>query len=118
MPPYFNENKKALLQSIIYEEVKFPGYLNRTSRDLINKLMHKDPFQRLGTKGGAKEVKAHPFFTGVDWELVYQRKCKLFDVSEITPYQTQNYQQEIIDKSEGPQAKGHMHKIMNWSLSR
>lgn len=41
--------------------------------DLLKLLLHKDPTERLGTKGGADEVKKHRFFAGMDWEVLRQR---------------------------------------------
>ena len=38
-------------------------------------LLNKDPDQRLGSgPDGAKNVKAHPFFSGVDWDKVSRRE--------------------------------------------
>ena len=33
--------------------------------DLVNKLLSKDPEQRIGTNGGATEILDHPWFTDV-----------------------------------------------------
>ena len=42
----------------------------RYVKDLLTKLLKRDPSQRLGTQGGAEEVKSHPFFKSVDWALL------------------------------------------------
>jgi len=34
--------------------------------DLIKKLLEKDRTKRLGSKNGAQDVLAHPWFTGID----------------------------------------------------
>ena len=39
-------------------------------KDLLQRLLRRDPSQRLGTRGGAEEVKAHPWFSSVDWALL------------------------------------------------
>ena len=40
--------------------------------------MNRNPSKRLGAGSkDAKEIKAHPFFAGVLWEEIYQRKAKL-----------------------------------------
>ena len=37
--------------------------------------MQRDIDKRLGCRGnGADELKEHPFFIGVDWNIVYQQK--------------------------------------------
>ena len=39
-------------------------------RQLINMLLNRDPRKRLGTKGGANEIKQHAFFRGINWPLI------------------------------------------------
>ena len=36
-------------------------------------LLDRDPAKRLGGNGGA-EVQSHPFFNGLDWDLLYRRR--------------------------------------------
>ena len=36
-------------------------------------MLNRDPSKRLGSGGGV-EVQNHPFFSGLDWDLLYQRK--------------------------------------------
>jgi len=38
-------------------------------------LLIKDPTKRLGAKG-AEGIKRHPFFSGINWKDVLQRKLK------------------------------------------
>lgn len=40
------------------------------ARDLIEKLLVKDPRKRLGCARGATDIKRHPFFNGVKWSLI------------------------------------------------
>ncbi|GMH25621.1 hypothetical protein Nepgr_027464 [Nepenthes gracilis] len=40
------------------------------ARDLIEKLLVKDPRRRLGSDRGAADIKRHPFFDGVKWPLI------------------------------------------------
>ena len=44
-------------------------------RDLISRLLVKDVTKRLGCmRGGARDVKAHRFFRGLDWGLLARRE--------------------------------------------
>lgn len=115
VPPFFNTSKKILLASILQDEVKFPSYINRCTKDLILRLMDKNTETRLGSKEDAREVKNHPFFTGIDWEAVYLKKNRLFDTSDITPYQPLHYNQDIVDNMD---LKGGNSKVQNWSVYR
>ena len=115
VPPFFNTSKKILLTSILNDDIAFPSYINRCTKDFILKLTEKDPEKRLGGNGGARAVKAHPFFTGIDWEAVHSKKFKLFDTKDITPYQPLHYNQDIVDNAE---VKNGSSKVLNWSVYR
>lgn len=39
-------------------------------RDLIEKLLVKEPGKRLGCDKGATDIKRHPFFNGIKWALI------------------------------------------------
>ncbi|XWS27521.1 hypothetical protein CRYUN_Cryun26dG0122000 [Craigia yunnanensis] len=44
------------------------------AKDLIEKLLVKDPRRRLGCNGGAQDIKRHPFFDGIKWPLIRHYK--------------------------------------------
>lgn len=47
------------------------------AQDLISGLCTVDRSRRLGNlSGGARQVKQHPFFDGIDWETLYYRRMK------------------------------------------
>jgi serine/threonine protein kinase len=37
-------------------------------KDLLSKLLEKDPKNRIGTDGGVDEIMAHPWFAGFDFD--------------------------------------------------
>lgn len=45
------------------------------AQDIVRSLCTVDRSRRLGNiSGGAARVKAHPFFEGVDWTALYERR--------------------------------------------
>ncbi|OMP07786.1 hypothetical protein COLO4_07050 [Corchorus olitorius] len=44
------------------------------AKDLIEKLLVKDPRRRLGCTRGAQDIKRHPFFNGIKWPLIRHYK--------------------------------------------
>jgi serine/threonine protein kinase len=60
---------------VLKEEPCIPDDLSRDAADFISKLLVKDPEKRLGAgEDGAEELKRHPFFKGMDWCDLAQRK--------------------------------------------
>lgn len=39
-------------------------------QDCIQQLLERDPEKRMGSKAGAEEIKAHPFFKDINWALI------------------------------------------------
>ncbi len=44
------------------------------AKDLIKKLLCRDPRKRLGANKDSEWIKEHPFFEGINWEDVFNRK--------------------------------------------
>lgn len=48
--------------------------ISDNARDLLSKMLAKDKSERLGYNNDLKEIKQHPFFKSIDWNLLDQRK--------------------------------------------
>ncbi|WOK99508.1 protein kinase PINOID-like [Canna indica] len=79
--PFAGATNEATLRNIIKQPLVFPpaansasGTLESAARDLIAALLMKDPAARLGSRGGAADVKAHAFFKGLN--LALMRTCR------------------------------------------
>ena len=47
--------------------------VSQTAKDLLRRLLVRDPKQRLGSgESDAGEIKSHVFFQGLDWDLLYR----------------------------------------------
>ncbi|PKI47661.1 hypothetical protein CRG98_031947 [Punica granatum] len=75
--PFKGGNKEGTLRNIASsEQVRFPAAAEKEeegmaeARDLIEKLLVKDPRRRLGWAGGATDIKRHLFFEGIKWPLI------------------------------------------------
>ncbi|KAG0457128.1 hypothetical protein HPP92_021968 [Vanilla planifolia] len=76
--PFKGGSKQSTLKNILAKELRFPdssgGSSFAAARDLIRRLLARDPQQRLGAIKGAAEIKRHPFFSGVSWSLIRTMK--------------------------------------------
>lgn len=75
LPPYYDEVTNDMYRKILSEPLHFPGpeIVPPAAKDLISKLLNRNPAERLGANGAA-EIKAHPFFHAIDWKKLLQRK--------------------------------------------
>ena len=75
LPPFYDENTNEMYRKILSEPLHFPGpdIVPPAARDLLTKLLDRDPRKRLGANGSG-EIKAHPFFHAIDWRKLLQRK--------------------------------------------
>lgn len=75
LPPFYDENTNEMYRKILGEPLHFPSQdiVPPAAKDLLTKLLNREPAQRLGANGSA-EIKAHPFFHAIDWRKLLQRK--------------------------------------------
>jgi serine/threonine protein kinase len=59
---------EVLQRAIISQRPKFPPGMHPAVQDLITKLLTKDP----AVRPRLAQIKGHPFFAGIDWDVVAQ----------------------------------------------
>lgn len=69
LPPYYSKNVHVMYQKIMNSPLTFPSSMSPDAQSLIKGLLTRDPDQRLG----GEAVKAHPFFSDIDWHKLEQR---------------------------------------------
>uniref|UniRef100_A0ACD5XT79 Uncharacterized protein n=1 Tax=Avena sativa TaxID=4498 RepID=A0ACD5XT79_AVESA len=71
--PFRGRNRKETFRNVVLRPPVFSADVRSRwpeLTDIISRLLDKDPARRLGFSGGADEVRAHPFFAGVAWDLL------------------------------------------------
>lgn len=51
----------------LIKKAEVPAGWSPEAADFVNKLIIRAPGNRLGAKGGVKEIKGHPWLAGVNW---------------------------------------------------
>lgn len=73
-PPFVADEAGETYARIAAGSFAPPPNFSRPARDLVARLFTVDVSARLGAgPGGAGEVRAHPFFRGVDWHALASR---------------------------------------------
>lgn len=89
--PFKGTGNEDTLVNVVSQCLKFPASptVSSHAKDLIKRLLQKQPENRLGSVKGAAEIKQHPFFEGLNWALIrcaappeLPRTC---DFRSITP---------------------------------
>ncbi|URD96901.1 hypothetical protein MUK42_30733 [Musa troglodytarum] len=70
--PFRGKTRQKTFANILHKDLRFPGCISVSlpAKQLIYRLLHRDPKNRLGSSQGANEVKQHLFFRGINWALV------------------------------------------------
>ena len=88
IPPFYHHKQNRMFSLIKRKQVPFPdenthGFeVSDTAKDLIQKLLAKDPTERLGA-GGVHEILEHPWFNGIDLYEVLNKQVKSPYIPEV-----------------------------------
>ena len=78
-PPFMHSNHHKLGVLIREGVIIFPHPerhgipMSDNLKDIINKLLDKNPTKRLGTANDADEIVNHPFFADIDWDKLMNK---------------------------------------------
>ncbi|KAG8062848.1 hypothetical protein GUJ93_ZPchr0003g17467 [Zizania palustris] len=71
--PFVGATNEATLRNIVRRPLEFSSaspHVDAAARDLISRLLDKNPRARLGSRRGAADVKSHAFFKGLNFALL------------------------------------------------
>lgn len=75
LPPFWDEDEEYMQKKIISAPLKLHKYFSPEAKDLLRKLLNRDPEQRLGTgPNGTENIKTHPWFNEIDWVALERRE--------------------------------------------
>ncbi|KAG0173378.1 serine/threonine protein kinase psk1 [Apophysomyces sp. BC1034] len=76
-PPFSSGNRKKTIDSILSKKIPMPYYLTTDVKDLLSKLLRKNPNARLGAKPKRVDaIRKHRFFRKIDWDALARRELE------------------------------------------
>jgi len=104
MNPFDARDFDAVLNNILHSHIVIPDYVPFTARDLLEKLLQRNPQKRLCSgPSGSVEIQSHPFFESVDWKKAMVKMVK----PPYVPKGEENFDPKMEDESmEPPEGKG------------
>lgn len=77
LPPFYCQDRERLFEKIRKETLRFPPSLSPSAKNVLSGLLMRDPEKRLGSgPTDAEEIKAHPFFSLIDWDMLQGGEMK------------------------------------------
>ncbi len=73
LPPYYDENVSEMYKKILKSPLIFPDGMDPDAKDLLKRLLNRDPNRRLGANG-ADEIKNHKFFNDLIWDSIWNKE--------------------------------------------
>lgn len=78
-PPFAADSPEMVFRRILNDSNLYfdeEDGISKDAQDLIAQLLIKDPSNRIGNRArGVAEIKQHPFFAGMDWDKLHDRKA-------------------------------------------
>ncbi|KAL8933910.1 MAG: hypothetical protein Q9216_006159 [Gyalolechia sp. 2 TL-2023] len=66
--PFYADDTQQMYKNIAFGKVRFPrDALSNEGRNFVKGLLNRNPRHRLGAVNDAEDLKAHPFFSDMDW---------------------------------------------------
>lgn len=104
-PPFTGNNHAKILDQIVKQKLSMPYFLSAESKDILTRLLRKEPSKRLGAcmPKDMQIIKKHRFFRKIDWKKLARREVEPPIQPLITdPEMAENFSSEFTDLSLSP----------------
>lgn len=95
--PFRGEDEDEIYDAILADEPLYPIHMPRDSVSILQKLLTREPDQRLGSgPTDAQEIMSQPFFRNINWDDVYHKRLPSPYLPQITSAtDTSNFDSEF-----------------------
>lgn len=104
-PPFRGQNHAKIQDNIVKQKLVLPYFLSADAKDLLTRLLRKDPNKRLGSvmPKDLQTLKGHRFFRKIDWKKLAARELEPPIQPMITdPELAENFAPEFTELSLSP----------------
>jgi len=65
------------MNAILEKKIKMPKHFSVEASDILEKLLVKNPNERIGCmENGVADIKSHPFFSVIDWDKLLEKQVQ------------------------------------------
>lgn len=104
-PPFQGQNHAKIQERIVKQKLVMPYFLGPDAKDLLTRLLRKEPCKRLGANmpKDLLTIKKHRFFRKIDWKALAKRELEAPIQPLITdPELAENFSADFTDLALSP----------------
>ena len=104
-PPFQGSSRTKIGERIVKQKLSLPYYLSLDAKDLLTRLLRKEPHKRLGASmpKDMHAIKKHRFFRKIDWTRLEKREVEPPIKPLITdPALAENFSKDFTDLAVSP----------------
>ena len=75
-PPFFSQDENLMYKNISENRLMFPEFFSDELKDLLRKMLDKNPKKRIGIENDKSDLKNHEFFRDINWDDIMNKKIK------------------------------------------
>ncbi|KIW23643.1 uncharacterized protein PV07_11827 [Cladophialophora immunda] len=100
-PPFGGGSWTKIQQNIMYQKLSLPYFLSPDAKDLLTRLLRKEPKKRLGVgPNDINIIKKHRFFRKIDWKKLEAKELEPPIQPLVTnPELAENFAKEFTDRA-------------------
>lgn len=99
LPPFYTQDRNLLYDRIRRGVLNYPEYVSAPAKALLVGMLERQVERRLGSgPGDGQDIRAQPFFAGVDWNALYQKQiAPPFKPPIAKEGDVSNFEKEFVD---------------------
>lgn len=74
LPPFYSSSRTKMYKQIAQMPLKIPPFVSQNAKSMLESLLCKNPTERLGSRFGIEEIKAHPWCAKIKWDKLLSHK--------------------------------------------
>ncbi|XP_072912430.1 serine/threonine-protein kinase Sgk1 isoform X3 [Hemitrygon akajei] len=99
LPPFYSRNTAEMYDNILNKPLLLKPNISNAARDLLEGLLQKDRTKRMGAKEDFLDIKAHIFFSPINWtDLNAKKLMPPFNPNVSGPSDLQHFDPEFTEE--------------------
>ncbi|XP_033933312.1 serine/threonine-protein kinase Sgk3 isoform X2 [Pseudochaenichthys georgianus] len=100
LPPFYSRDTHEMYDNILHKPLVMRAGASSCAWSLLHGLLEKEGLHRLGSRDDFNEIKAHDFFSSINWDDLEQKKiAPPFTPNVGSCYDISNFDPEFTDES-------------------